>query len=296
MNRNPKKLLLILFTAITLGFTACDDDEDVKNLLVVNDFISGKFYTIEKETGAVTEIFTVKYDNNDFINLRAFVYHRGENKFYAATNREGGADLYVINPETREAELITENSGGNATRTVIDGWSSIADLAVSEDDSLYATVYYDTDQAAGGFLKFGVDGNHAEKGIDAEGGICCGMGMILDQKNNEVIVANGWDQSNDGTIDIEVFDANSGESKSLTTIDTFEGFSEDFSTNYIAIRTMIRDQDGKIFAILYDAYDDFSYFVTVDLTAEKITRVATLSENSDAQFTGLAFVPENLTK
>jgi len=296
MNKNPKKLLLVLFAAIILGFTACDDDEDVKNVMVVNDFESGKFYTIDKTTGTLTEAFTATYDGSDFVNLRAFVYHKGENKFYASTNSNDGANLFMIDPITRAAELITENSAGSTfARTPVSSWRSISNLAVSEDDSLFAFVYYSVESSYGGFLKFATDGTPAETAINAEGSACCGMGMIYDESNNEVITANGWNQ-NDGTIDIEVFDSETGESKSLTTISVFEGFEEDFSDNYLAVRTMVRDNDGKIYAILYDSNSDFSYFVSIDLTNEKIEWISTLSENDDAQFIGLAFIPENIAK
>ncbi|MCU0383412.1 MAG: hypothetical protein MUF68_05030 [Cyclobacteriaceae bacterium] len=297
MNKNLKKIAFALIASLAFCFSACDDDDDVPNVLVVNDFQSGKFYTIEKTTGTLTEIFTAKLDGTNFTDIRAFVYHKGENKFYASTNRSSGSNLFMVDPETKEAELITENAdNNNNTRTVLNGWRSISNLAVSKDDSLFALVYYSVEPSYGGFLKFATDGTPALSAIDAQGGICCGMGMILDEANKEVITANGWDQSNDGTIDIEVFNSETGASKSLTTIETFEGFDEDFSANYIAIRTMVKDNDGKIYGIMYDAYDEFSYFVSIDLANAKILRISTLSENADAQFTGLTYIPENFTK
>jgi hypothetical protein len=257
--------------------------------LVTSHRKTGTFYTLNPSTGATTEEFTATFDGDPLNEVRGFVYHLKERKFYASVssyiqNVQSGF-LYSINPVTDEATRINENNGENDH----DVWDALVNLAVAADDSLVAVG--DFNDEGNGIVKFGTNGKRAAKTTVVD--FCCGLGMTWGANQSEILVANGWSTDN-GEVKLETYGLN-GELKNEKLITTFEGFpgAIDLTTVWLPMKSLAKDKDGALFGLLFDEDNGVTYFVKVDMTNEKVTYISTLGDGPTNQYNTLAYVPRH---
>lgn len=281
------KVSLMLLIALSL-FQSCGDDENpAKEVLIVGSMITGQFYTVDTKDGTLTELFQPTYMGDNLLNVRSIVYHPGEKKYFASLTREGDAMLMVIDPTTKVATVINDNSD-------VTPWRQISSLFVASDDSLFAVG--DFDDLGEGFTKFGTDGQRSTRLIINSDGMCCGYGMIYFSKQKEIVVSNGENQDYDGTVDLDIYDKN-GVYQSTTSISDLVGFPEDLTSDFVALRSMASQSDsnsGTIYGVMIAYELGKSYIVKVDLENESITWIGNLDTVGDYDFAPLTFVSEKV--
>jgi hypothetical protein len=287
---------LLLLCVVLLTFQSCGDDESsAADVLVTSHRQTGVFYKINTTTGEKTEIFTPTYDGATFKEVRAFVYHPGENLFFASRStfldQDNGTPrvgyLFSMNPKTKVATLINNNDGDGGAYAI---WDAINNWAVAEDDSLVAIGDFNGDE--NGIVKFGTDGGRSLKTIEVD--ICCGNGMLYDKNSGVMQVGNGWSTS-DGEIDISTINS-LGVITATTTITTLTGFPDDLSTTWLTLKAMAKDKKDNVYGIVFHYDLKKSYLVTIDMEGEEITYLSTLGANNDNQYNSLAFIPAKFAK
>lgn len=295
MNNKLKSLIIILSGVVALQSCGDDDKSPAADVLVTSHRQTGVFYSIDQKTGDTTRIFTPTITGSTLNEVRAFVYHSGEDMFYASASSstyDGEVEtgyLYKVNPKTKVATIINDNDGDDGAYEV---WDAINNWAVAEDDSLVAIGDFNGD--GNGIVKFGTDGGRSLK--TKEVNICCGNGMLYDKETNILTVASSW-STGDGEIDIVTI-SSAGEITETTTITTFNDFpgTEDLTATWLTMKAMARYKEGVVYGILFHYNLGKSYLVTIDIDAEEINYVATLGDDYDNQFNSLAFIPAKYAK
>lgn len=295
------KPLVILVSGILVMQSCGDDESPAADVLVTANRQTGAFYKINQKTGDTTKIFTPTVTGSTLTDVRAFVYHKGKDMFFASANSylsentkahsEAGVTsrlgfLYKMNPKSKVATVINPNDGNGGEYAV---WDAINNWAVAEDDSLVAIGDFNGD--GNGIVKFGTDGGRSLKTKEVD--ICCGNGLLYDAATDVLTVSSSWD-TDDGEIDIVTIE--NGEITNTTTITTFTGFTEVMGDSWLTMKAMAKNKKGIVFGILY-AYDfEKTYLVTVDMEGEEITLLAKLGDDYDHQFNTLAFIPAKYAK
>lgn len=284
----------IIILAGVVGLQSCGDDEKspAADVLVTSHRQTGVFYKVDQTTGATTEIFTPTVSGGTLKEVRAFVYHKGENLFYASATTEtfeGGIEtgyLYKMNPKTKVATMINDNDGNDGDYAI---WDAINNWAVAEDDSLVAIGDFNND--GNGIVKFGIDGGRSLKTKEVD--ICCGNGLLYDKASDILTVSSSWD-TNDGEIDIVTIEE--GEITETTTITTFNDFADDLTGSWLTMKAMAKNKKGIVYGILFHFDLRRSYLVTIDLDAEEINYITTLGVDNENQYNSLAFIPAKYAK
>jgi hypothetical protein len=288
--KTSSKLLSLLLLVAVITFESCNDDDEVKDVLITSHRASGKFYKLDKSTGAQTEIFTATYDGATLNEIRGFVYHPKQNLFYASINSYKDQDgiqlghLYTIHPKTKVATRINENDGNNGAYDV---WDAIVNWAVASDDSLVAVGDFNSD--GNGIVKFGIDGGRSLK--TAEVDFCCGLGLVYDKSTKILLVGNEPNGTEEVRIDEITQTGTITDTYTITEFDNFPA-ATDLSVTDLYLKAMAKDKDGTIYGIVYNVDDTKeSYFVKVDIENLTITYISTLGEDSANQYNTLAFIP-----
>jgi len=280
---------LMCMVAVLLVTQSCGDDDggSVKNVLVTSHRGTGQFYTIDLATGEKTEAFSITDDAATLKDLRGFVYHPKEKTFFVSESTSPGGKLYSVNTSTKEATLINDNSGGDGGEEY-EVWDAIVNWAVASDDSLISVGDFNSD--GNGTVKFGTDGGRSNLTTLAD--ICCGLGLIYDENTGDFTVGNG-ENSNDAEVIIERFNKD-GESQQETIITDFEGFpDDDVTTEWLTVKGLVKAKNGTVYGLLYTYDTNNTYFVKIDIGAEKVVYISTLGVGSGNQYNLLAFIPEN---
>lgn len=279
-----------LFVSLVVLQSCGDDEKPSKNVLVLGSMFTGQFYTVNTTTGALTDLFVPQFDGGDLTDVRAFVYHPDEKKYYVAVTRNSPLDgaILTIDPATKESTVINDND--------VDGinvWRALPNWFVTSDDSLFAVG--DFNNGIDGFTKFGVDGQPSSRIWVEERDMCCGYGMIYFSKENEIIVSNGDNQEN-GTLDFLVYNKDA-EIKRGFSITNFIGFEEVVGEDWWTIRSLASEsnsRNGNVYGVLVNSDTGDTYFVKVDFSNYSITRIADLDTEGGYDFAPLAFVPESV--
>jgi hypothetical protein len=301
-----KKILIFPFVLLIL--LSCGDDEDpIRDVLITNKRGTGQFYTVDVSNGNITPAFTITYNGQTLTEVRGFVYHKKLDRFFVSVSSYadfGNGDqlglLFSVDPNTKEATLINDNDGKVNPGDVVESydiWDAVVNWAVEADDSLVAVGDFNSD--GNGFVRFGTNGGRSLTTLDAD--VCCGLGMIYNAKTAQALLANGENQDN-GEVDFEQFDTNTGKSLYLIRLRNFEGFPADFnnvfesSDLYVkAIASEGNTTSGTIYGLMFNEEEDSrkTYFVSINLTTLKVTYISTIAETNEDQFNMLAFIPEN---
>lgn len=255
-----------------------------KMTLVTSSRFNGKFHRVDLATGDTTFIFNASHDGSDLVDIRAFVYHYGQKKFFASQSSNPGGYLYSIDPSSMEATMINANDGANGAAV----WDAVVNWAVAPDDSLIAIGDFNDD--GNGIVKFGTDGGRSL--LTSEVDFCCGMGMLYDVEKGFFTIANGW---NTGDQEIEIQTINSaGTLLGTSFIKDFQGFPDDLSSEWLTVKSIAKAPNGDIYGLLF-AYDlKRTYFVKVDLENFTIKNVKQWTVNNSVQYNSLTFIPNYL--
>ncbi len=245
---------------------------------------SGTFKDLDKSNGTTTDLFTFTYESSDLQNVRAFTYHYIQKSYYASVNSNAGGDLFKIDPGTKIATKINDNDGSDGQAI----WDAVVNWVVAEDDSLMSVGDFNGD--GNGIVKFGTDGGRSQKLSRAN--TCCGLGLVYDYDNEKFVIANGWN-TNDGEIQIDDL-ALDGSITGVATITTFEGFPEDISNDWIPVRSMAKDMDGTVYAMMFDYDTNVTYFITIDINAKTATYINKMATTGNEAYHTLTFVPTYL--
>jgi hypothetical protein len=251
-------------------------------ILVTNNTLDGKFYSVNTTSGARIEIFTPTFNDAPLTGVRAFLHHPGENLYYASVS--GSGKIYSIDPFTKEATLINENNGtgGHAI------WTDLSNWLVAPDDSLLSVGNFGADGV--GIVKFGTTG--ARGALTNNVNACCGLGLTWGADQTQVIISNEA-ETGPGQIQLDFYSVD-GNIRTRQSIQNLKNFPADISNDELLVTSMAQDKDGKIFAALVDETSGRIYFVRVYTLTGRITYLATLSEDASTRFTTLAFIPKHL--
>lgn len=277
-------LLAVPLVALSLVIQSCgDDEESVKNVLITSHRSTGQFYSIDVTTGETTPIFEIAQDGTTLENLRAFVYHPKEDKYFVSEAANSGGDLFSVDISTKEATLINDNNGAEP-------WDAVVNWAVDRDDSLISIGDFNGD--GNGFVKFGANGGRSGRTTELSD-VCCGFGMLYDAQSGRVTFGNS-DNSDDGEVIIEYY-TKEGERLGGLILTKFVDFPDDapMENNWLNTKCLAQDGNGPIFGIVYNDGSDDSYLVKIDLEALTVTYISTLGSDNSNQYNLLAFVPQN---
>jgi hypothetical protein len=280
-------LLVVPAVALSLFIQSCGEDEGpVNNVLITSHRGTGQFYSIDLTTGATAPIFNITQSGITLTDLRAFVYHPKQNRYFISEGNTSGADLFRVDPSTKTATLINDNVKDDEPN-----WNAVVNWVVDTDDSLLSVG--DFRGSDNGFVKFGVDGERSDvlAGIQ---GFCCGFGMLYDKQTGVITVGNA-NSADNGEVIIERFTKTGVKQGSSIIITTFNNFPEGSAmvTSWLTTKCLAQDGNGPIYGIVFNDNTDDSYLVEIDVTALTVTYISTLGVDNSNQYNVLAFVPEN---
>lgn len=251
-------------------------------VLVTNNSIDGKFYSVNTTSGVRIEIFTPTLNDAPLTDVRAFLHHPGENLYYASVY--GSGKIYSIDPFTKAATLINDNNGAGGHAV----WTDVANWLVTPDDSLLSVGDFGADGV--GIVKFGTTG--ARGGVTNNVNACCGLGLAWGTDQMQVIITNDA-VTGPGEIQLDFYSVN-GNIRTRQSIKNLENFPTDLSNDELLVTSMAKDKDNKLFAILVDETSGKIYFVRVYTLTGRVTYIATLGADASTNFRTLAFIPKHL--
>ncbi|MBX2958115.1 MAG: hypothetical protein KF846_18270 [Cyclobacteriaceae bacterium] len=284
------KYTLLLATLLSIGlFNSCkDDDATPADVLITSHRKNGKVFKVDVTSGVLTEIFTPTVGANTLKEIRAFVYHRGEDKFFASAtsfvdqdNPRSGV-LYSIDPTTKVGTIINDNTGGGGSYAV---WDAVVNWAVASDESLISVGDFNAN--GNGIVKFGVNGGRSTKTKQLNA--CCGFALLYDRSTGELQISNG-EESDDKEIIFNTINT-SGTITNTTSITTFADFPASLDNHWLTLKAMAKDRAGKIYGILFDTDVSVTYFVEVNLTTLTIRYISTIGADNNNQYNSLAYIP-----
>ncbi len=245
------------------------------NTLIVSSASDGQFYTIDSSDGALTSLYPFSFNGNDLLGTRGFVYHYGQQKYYATTDNKNGGGFYTIDPATKLATFIDDEISGP--------WNdAMSNLVVMPNDSVFASNYTK-------ILIFGTDGNQGREFDPGDNGIdfCCGQAMIANTSNDGVIIGfNGEKLIKTALVGFD------GVSEDGSDIDDLIGFPSSIETNTEELypKAFAKANDGSVYVLLFNYNTKDTYFAKIDFSAASMTYISTFTE----KFNSLASVPNYL--
>jgi hypothetical protein len=257
--------------------------EDVITL-ISSHRTTGKFYSLNKATGAKTEIFTPTISEEPVLGIRGFVYHPAKNLFFATTSTDEGGIIYTINPATKEATIINDNNASSDPE-----WYGLANMVVLPDDSLLALGWLMT-PTVNVLTKFGTNGGRSPYAVETQGDLCCGLGMLYDVETSEAIIASDPDN---GAMNLYTLNA-AGELIDAQIITNLVDFPSDITSSWMPTKCLVKDKDGTIFGIMFNDATKESYLVKVNLSTPSVTYISTLGADNSNQHNSLALVPNHV--
>jgi hypothetical protein len=260
-------------------------------ILITSHRSNGLFSSIDETTGNTTPLFTATTGGSDLTDVRGFVYHPNEGKFYMSQtsyNADGVSPrkgyLYTIDTATKASAIINANDGAGGAAI----WDAVNNWGVTEDDSLMG--YGDFNGDGNGLVKFGTDGGRSQNTLLVNN-VCCGLGMLFRAASAEMIVGNSSNSAN-GEVILDRIDMNTGLVTNVMTTSDLAGFPVDMSLEWLNMKALAQLDGGTIYGILYPYSTQASYFVKIDMAASTVTYISTLGEGKVNQFNMLAYVPK----
>jgi hypothetical protein len=261
------------------------------------ELVAGKNYgfidKIDKVSGVHNSFLTPRFnDQAALFGMKAFVYHPGKHLYYASVQgyTSGssilGGDLYTIDPITKVATRINDNTGNNG---LYNQWKNIFSWVVDTDDSLVAIGDFGLDGK--GIAKFGPDGRRARTIHNFE--ICCGTAIAWSQTRNLLVTSAGTG-TNPGEVELQ-YVTRGGIIAGSVKINRFQDFPLPISGSTLRLTQLAADQDGTFYGIMHHDQYNFDLFVKVDLQTESIYYISTLNDAlGGPSYNSLTFVPKHL--
>lgn len=274
MKRILHYVLLITILAPVIILPSCGGDDPAPKILVVAERTTGKLYSVNKSSAARTELGTVTFNDVPLQQLRGMVYNPNDKKLYASSTDDGDGALYTINPQTLEATSF--NSDPN------DDWYGVADLLVSSDNQILATLWHKNPTEVG-MGKFSLAGVMGPKIIFSNQDLCCGLGMVFGDNKSELIISS---------YPLEIYSSDlSGTATLLTTL-VPEGFGTSLAED-LYVQNMVKD-NGKIYAIVYDDALGNTHLAEVDLDNDALIQIGQLNQGNTNRFHALMIVSKSI--
>ncbi|MBX2962973.1 MAG: hypothetical protein KF687_10710 [Cyclobacteriaceae bacterium] len=280
-----KQKFLILSTLLialvaTLFLQSCNDDEDAAAIvLVVAERSTGKIFKVDPTNGSKTEVGTITAPaGGGLTNIRGMIYHQATNKIYASTTTGGDGAIYSIDPATKQATVLNADPD--------DDWYGVADLLMTSDNKIIGSLWFregSTTDYGPGLLTLNTNGTISKEVIFSDDDICCGMGMIFGNSNNEILI---------GSYYLTIYKSNLSGVATIEAELSPEGFSSTDPGDFY-LQNMVKDASGTIYAVVFSD-DDNTYLAKVDLTANKVIKIGVLGEGSSNRFHGLMLLSSDL--
>ncbi|WP_162555981.1 hypothetical protein [Reichenbachiella versicolor] len=255
------------------------DNENRMRFLTVNR--RGRFFEFDLEDGLDTDYFTVETDDDDDLNdIRAFVYHPGENKFFVSESNDESGHLFSIdlNIDAVLATTLNENEDG--------GWNSINSLLVSGKELLALVGFGDEKRRLTGFDTNGNELTTQRVVIDD---FSSGVAMFYNDKGETIVT-----KAESSDIILRKINTTTGALTDYITFDTFNNFDHTINGSRKQL-TSLMYHEGKAYGIIYDnngTYDTF--FVELDFDNGEVEYIERWQTNSgDRHYTILA-LPNNI--
>lgn len=257
-----------------------ESSEDVSEevVMIIGKRSNGQFIVIDPNEGNIGDAFTISYDGGTLNNIRAFVYNAVNNKFYIGRTNAGNGWFMEADVNTKEATLLNDNAD--------DDWDGLADMVVLPDGDLLVG-HYNTGPFFGQALGVFDASNGVRKSVfELEGDPCCGMGMVYGESQDEVIIG-----TYDGDFYINELDGTLVNTLILNPIGDLETIFPGGDWDCAVFQNMIKDEEGNIYAALYNWCGGETFIVKVDLENLEVSLLVDLGVD---QYFGLAFIPKSL--
>ncbi|MBL7858997.1 MAG: hypothetical protein JNM57_15000 [Cyclobacteriaceae bacterium] len=269
-------VLLLMLIPIVLPLESCNDDDDAAPIvMVVAERSSGKIFTVDKATGALAETGLVTFNEVGLTNIRAMIYNPGNQTIYASAADDGGGKIYSINPSTMVATVLNPNTNHD--------WYGVADLLISSDNKILASLYFDSDPSGPGLVKFSLTGEIGTRIMFSDDNICCGMGIVYGSSTSQVLVSS---------YDMEIYSSDLSGTVTLLTTLVPEGFN-DTPSDDLYIQNIVKDNAGKVYAIVYDADNTDTFLASIDLTNSKLVEIGKMN-TSNNRYHALMLISQDL--
>ena len=273
MKKTLYTLTVIMLIASMAYFTGCSkDDSSPDQVLVLVKRSNGKLFSVNKSTGALTEIGLLTYEGDSLSGLRGLIYDPATGKAYAGATNDGGGYFYSIDLKSGVATLLNDNAESN--------WDGIASTLVCGDSiitNMYSRIV--SGSALTRFSKtsgnYGIhrllnDGNGGE--IWSPGGMCYGSNssQLVIGGNNEIYLSNLSGVVSD-------------------TIPLVKTTNIDDTDVYVMT---IAKESSTYYAIIFEYNQGNQYLVKINTATGVITEMGLLVNGSNSNFYHcLALVP-----
>ena len=263
-------------------FVVGSTDLDIKVAVVdkveilTSDRNTGQFYTLNLNLGTKSEAFIITLDGEDLLRVRGAIYNYADRKLYVSTAKYAMEKSMLHSVDLSTMQATTINSNPN------DAWAGLADLVMTPEGNILATM--SLGQGSGeSLISFGTDGTDTVPISFTGADLCCGLGLAYGETTSEVWV---------GDISATIHKSNlNGEISETIALD-LDGFVNTNVDDYY-IRNLVRDQNGKLYALCLDDADGSTHIAEVDLTNNLLKHIAQISISPD-QLNALVFVPAYL--
>lgn len=274
MKRILHYVLLIAILAPLVILLSCGGDDPAPKILVVAERTTGKLYSVNKSSAARTELGTVTFNDIPLQQLRGMVFNPNDKKLYASSTDDNGGALYTINPETLEATSLNTDPD--------DDWYGVADLLVSSDNQILATLWHKNPTEVG-LAKFNLTGVMGPRVVFSNQDICCGLGMVFGDTKSELIISS---------YQLEIYSSDLSGTVTLLTTLVPEGFGTTLADD-LYIQNMVKD-NGKIYAIVYDETLGNTHLAEVDLDNDALIEIGQLNQGNTNRFHALMIVSKSI--
>lgn len=246
--------------------------------ILVSERQTGQFYTLNPSTGEKTQAFKVTLDGENLLRVRGAVYNWFDRKLYVSTTKFAmeKSMLHAVDLSTLQATTINSNPN--------DTWAGLADLVITPEGNILATM------ALGGgtgqsLISIATDGTESTPlAFTGDSTPCCGLGLAYGETTSELWIGDG------SSTNIHKSNLN-GEISETIALD-LDGFANNNVADYY-IRNLVRDQNGKLYALCLDDADGSIHIAEVDLTNNLLKHIAQISISPD-QLNALVFIPAYL--
>ena len=270
----------LLFVLVVVGCKDKDPEPSVQLMTLMNRS-TGDVSQINLSTGEMTSLGNFTINGGAVIGIRDFVYNSSDDMIYACQDNNRGGKILKIDPSTKEATVINENTNVN--------WDAVAEMVVSSG-KLLCTNYDNLNNYGLSLVEIStagvVENNYQFKEGDLVYDSNPGMGLCFNSSKTGLMVGSGLDM---------LSTSKTGVISEATTV-TYSGFPANTSNGSFGgyIQSLERGSDGKVYAIV-SLITDLDAFVQcfASYSGGTMTYISTLN-TSGIKYLGLTNLPESV--
>ena len=264
----------ILLVMILLSGCKKDKEDTTVDQLVMVKRATGKMYTVNMTTGAMTEVMTLTYNDAPLTGLRGLVYDPATGKCFAGATNQGNGNFYSINLATGAATLLNDNANGD--------WDAIADLVIAPDGNILSLIYSNIEynSALAVFNKVsGDDGTHKILIDGTSQDELWSPGALIYGSSEAQLIVGG---------ESEIYFSNlEGVVSSYTSLVP--------TANIDDSETFVMDMEkvgSTVYAMLYEYNDGNQYFVKLNTSTGVITEIKLIASGENSElYHCMALIP-----